>query len=388
MVQEVFLKKNKEKAIKQKHHWIFSGAIISMPKITAGEILKVCSHDGKMLGFGYFNPKSSLIGRMISYGEEPYLESLKNALARAVMMRKQLIDQKTTGYRLINGEGDEIPGLIVDNYAGFLVMQIGTQGIENLKPWLVDQLWNLMPCKGIYEKSLGSSRKEEGMAAQENHLKGELVTEVLIKENDLQFIVNPQEGQKSGFFLDQRLMRQQIKHYAFNKKVLNCFCYTGGFSAYALAGGAQFVDSVDISQKAVALAERNMSLNSFEKDRYEMHCADVFEFLRHRQLDYQLVILDPPAFAKKKQEVMQACRGYKDINRLAMQKMPAGSLLLTCSCSYHVDEKLFQQVLFQAALEAGRHIKIIGKHALAADHPINIYHPEMDYLKSFLLYID
>ncbi|MBS0655614.1 MAG: class I SAM-dependent rRNA methyltransferase, partial [Verrucomicrobia bacterium] len=194
---------------------------------------------------------------------------------------------------------------------------------------------------------------------------------------------------KTGFFLDHREMRQWVRQLAKGKRVLNAFSYTGGFTVYALAGGATRVDSVDISKEAVAKACAHVTLNGFDAESQGFVCEDLFVFLREQAtLPYDLVILDPPAFAKRQKDVVQACRGYKDINRLAMQKMPPHSLLLTCSCSHFVDEELFQKVLFQAALEAGRQVRIIGRHRLAVDHPINIFHPESNYLKSFLLFIE
>ncbi len=196
------------------------------------------------------------------------------------------------------------------------------------------------------------------------------------------------KSQKTGFFLDHREMRQWVRSLSAGKRVLNAFSYTGGFSVYALAGGAKCVDSVDISQEAVEASKRHVTLNGFKAAEQGFICADVFAFLREAAMPYDLVILDPPAFAKRRKDIVPACRGYKDINRLAMQKMPAHSLLLTCSCSHHVDEQLFQKVVFQAAVEAKRKVRIIGKHRLAGDHPVNIFHPESDYLKSLLLYIE
>ncbi|MDP1879682.1 MAG: class I SAM-dependent methyltransferase, partial [Parachlamydiaceae bacterium] len=194
---------------------------------------------------------------------------------------------------------------------------------------------------------------------------------------------------KTGFFLDHREMRQWIGELSKGKKVLNAFSYTGGFSVYALAGGAESVDSIDCSQEAINACKEHVALNGFQVDQQRFICRDVFDFLREESsLPYNLVILDPPAFAKKQKDLIAACRGYKDINRLTIQKMPPQSLLLTCSCSYHVNEELFQKILFQAASEAKRQVRIVGRHRLAPDHPVNLYHPESNYLKSFLLYVE
>ena len=213
-------------------------------------------------------------------------------------------------------------------------------------------------------------------------LKGHIEERILILENGLKFYVDPLKGQKTGFFLDQREMRAYVRTLK-KERVLNCFAYTGGFSVYALAGGATHVDSVDISKESLVLAKENCALNGFSS--VPVFEEDVFDFLRKRELDYDLVILDPPAFAKKAKDVIMGCRGYKEINRLAMQKMPPGSLLITCSCSYFVDEKLFQQVVFQAASEAKRPVRILEKHRHAPDHPLNLFHPEGNYLKSLTL---
>lgn len=385
--KKVTLKPGKDKPIRNRHHWIFSGAISSTPSFEDGDILPVYSHDQKLLGHAYFNSKTGLTGRMISYGDEDPYSYIQKSLAQAVDMRRQLFDgSQTNAYRLINGEGDALPGLIVDKYHDVLVIQVGTRGMDKLLPFIVENLAKLCQPKSIYEKSHGPSRRDEGMSDKSALLYGKELEEIEILENGLKFLVDVTEGQKTGFFLDHREMRQQIRTLSAGKRLLNCFAYTGGFSVYAAAGDASHVTSVDISADAIALAKRNMELNGFQEA--DFIAKDVFDFLREEQLDYDLVVLDPPAFAKRKKDIVQACRGYKDINRLALQKMPPGSILLTSSCSYHIDPELFQKVIFQAAIEANRQVKIIGRHRLAPDHPINIFHPEGDYLKSLLLYVN
>lgn len=386
----VILKAGKDKAIRNHHHWVFSGAIQRYPdSYQEGEIAPVQAANGELLGFGYFNRKTSLAGRMVSFDDKPPLETIQIHLKQAIFFRKELFDLKeTNAFRLINGEGDLLPGLVVDSYNGTLVIQISTLGMDKLRPWIIEQLTHLCSPKGIYEKSVLPSRAQEGLKSIQGCCYGTVSDEVEILENGLRFIVKIAEGQKTGFFLDHREMRSYVRRLAKDRRVLNCFSYTGAFSVYAAAGKAKSVTSVDISDTATALAEKNMALNAFPTQaQIDFVTADVFQFLREKELSYDLVILDPPAFAKKQQEVTAACRGYKDINRLAMQKMPKNSLLLTCSCSYHVDKTLFQQVLFQAAREANRTVQIIGTHHMAPDHPINICHPESDYLKSCLLYI-
>lgn len=381
------LKPGKEKALLNRHCWIFSGAIAKLPDFTDGDILPVYSAQGQQLGCAYFNRKSSIVGRMLAFGDQVPERAILERLQCAVNFRKELFDrQHTNAYRLVNGEGDGLPGLIVDVYDDVLVLQIATLGMEKLKSFIVQWLIENLQPKSIYEKSNLVTRREEGLEAYEGLLYGQQVGLVEIKEHNVRFLVDVVHGQKTGFFLDQREMRCKVANLAFAKRVLNCFAYTGGFSLYALQGQAAWVDSVDISEQAINLAKQNATLNGYATDRLGFYCANVFEFLHQRSLDYDLVILDPPAFAKKQKDIVPACRGYKEINRVAMQKMPAGSFLLTCSCSFHVSADLFQKVTFQASIEAGRQARIVGRHILAADHPINICHPEGEYLKSLLLY--
>jgi 23S rRNA (cytosine1962-C5)-methyltransferase len=385
----VILKPGKEKPLLNRHHWIFSGAIQTMPSFDEGEILAVQSSKGDFLGWAYFNSRTSIAGRMIAFTPQDPLETLRLNVSNALALRKQFFDPNVTNaYRLINGEGDFIPGLVVDRYADVIVFQISTLGMDKLRSYIVNILQELTQAKVIFEKSVLPNRKEEGLPSIQQYHSIDTCDEVEIKENGLRFLVSYVEGQKTGFFLDQREMRALVKKLSLGRKVLNCFAYTGGFSVYAASGGALSVTSLDISQKAVALARNNLALNGFAGDTYECIEGDVFTWLREEALNYNLVILDPPAFAKKQRDVNQACRGYKDINRIAMQKMPPKSFLLTCSCSYHVDTQLFKQVIFQAAVEAKRQVRILSSHHQAPDHALNLCHPEGDYLKSLLLYID
>lgn len=385
----VVLKPGRDKAIRNRHHWIFSGAIRSLPSFEDGDLLSVFSNDGQLLGSGYFNRRSGIIGRMVSFDAAPPVEAIEKRLDEAIEFRKGLYkDQETDAYRIVNGEGDGIPGLVVDKYDEVVVLQISTLGMEKLKPWIVELITKKLNPKSIYEKSNLPSRREEGLSDFQGLLAGKDISEVLFKENGLSFKASLPKSQKTGFFLDQREMRQWVRELAKGRRVLNAFSYTGGFSVYALEGGAVSVDTVDISADAIEFAKENVALNGWKTEGEHFFCEDLFIFLRQRDLNYDLVILDPPAFAKRQKDVVQACRGYKDINRLAMLKMPSHSLLLTSSCSYHVNEELFHKVLFQAALEARRRVQIIGRHRLAPDHPINLYHPEGEYLKSFLLHIE
>ena len=385
----VILKPGRDKAIRQRHHWIFSGAIQTLPSFDDGDLLSVYSSNGQLLGSGYFNRHSGIIGRMIAFDETPPLETLEQRLEAALKWRQEWFDfEQTNAYRLINGEGDGVPGLILDVYDRVIVLQSSTKGMDRLKSWIVDWINRRLKPKTIYEKSLLLSRREEGLQDIQGYLSGIEQHEFSFKENGLLFTASLLKSQKTGFFLDHREMRQWVRRISKGKRVLNAFSYTGGFSVYALAGGAKVVDSVDLSEEAIEAAKRHVSLNGWDSQSFGFFCEDVFVFLRQHELNYDLVILDPPAFAKRQKDVIPACRGYKDINRIAMQKMPPQSLLLTCSCSHYVDEELFQKVLFQAALEARRQVRIVGRHHLAADHPINLFHPESDYLKSFLLFLE
>lgn len=380
-MSSVVLKKGREKALLRGHPWIFSGAIASLPKVSPGTILPIYSSEGQFLAQGYFNPGNSLVGRILSFEEGEIKESLKRKIVEAIALRKQLIPN-TNAYRLINGEGDGIPGLIVDYYDGYLVFQIHTQGIENLRAFFIEQFVELMKPKGIYEKSLSPARQEDGLKPAEGVLYGEVPEKIEIVENGIKFTVSIPHGQKTGFFLDQREMRAKIGELAGGRKVLNCFAYSGGFSFYALKGGAKEVTSVDSCPKACQLARENPFPN------HTVVQADVFEFLDNSNFDWDLVVLDPPAFAKKKGNLEHALKGYQKLNEKVLRKLPPRSLLLTCSCSHFVTDELFQLAIFTASRRAERFVRIIGSHLLAPDHPISINHPEGAYLKSLLLFVE
>ena len=384
----VILRKGKDKALRNRHHWIFSGAVERFPEFEDGAILPVSSSDSELVGYAYFNRKCSIVGRMVSFGSGAPIDAIGKTLQSAVLFRKMFFDEMTTAYRLVNGEGDRLPGLIVDRYGDHLVIQIATLGMEKLKPLILSILVKQLRPRSVYEKSNIPSRQEEGLPDQEGLLYGDLPESVEILENGLRFLIDIAHSQKTGFFLDQREMRRLIGSLASERNILDCFSYSGGFSVYALKGGARSVSCVDLSEKALGQSRENIRRNGYDAEKQNFYAEDVFRFLRDRDPGSDLVVLDPPAFAKKKTDVIQACRGYKDINRLAMQKMPPGSLLLTCSCSYFVNDGLFQQVVFQAAHEAGRNVRILQHHRQAFDHPVNIFHPESRYLKGFLLSVD
>lgn len=383
------LKKGKERPLLQGHHWIYSGAIAKREAGSEG-FARVMSHEGVCLGTAMLAQAGrSIAAHMLGFGQESVGEAIAKRIGSAIGLRKKLFDPSVTNaIRLVNAEGDGIPGLIVDSYDGVLVVQISHPGLELVRGKILEQLVAQVGPRAIYEKSTSFLRKKEGLEEVRAHLYGEEVAEVDVLENGVRFNVRLSESQKTGLFLDQREMRKWVRELSFGKKVLNCFAYTGGFSVFALKGGAISVDSVETSVKCAEAIARNIDLNGLDQGRHRFLAEDAIRFVAKGNLEYELVILDPPAFAKQKNDVNKAFRAYKDLNRAALEKMPSGSTLVTCSCSYHVGEELFQNILFRAGLEAGRKVKIIGRHRVAPDHPVSIFHPESSYLKSFVLFVD
>lgn len=382
----LLLKKGKEKPILQRHQWIYSGAVNCFPE---GSLAEVYSHSGAKLGIALLNKGHSIAAHMIAYGDMSIEEAIGTSIQRAYSLRKNWFDlASTNAFRLINAEGDQIPGLVVDVYADVLVLQISHPSLDPFKETIASLLAEILKPAAIYEKSTSFLRKKGGMPEVRSLLYGAERPIVEVLENRLRFQVDVCNGQKTGFFLDQREMRAWVRSHAEKRRVLNVFAYTGGFSVAAMAGGAKSVDSVEISARCQAPLETNLALNQFDhSDRHRWIEADAFSFLQKEDLPYDLVILDPPAFVKKRVDIANAFRAYKELNRMAIEKMPKGSLLLTSSCSYHVDESLFQNILFRASLEANRPVQILGRHRQAIDHPISLFHPESSYLKSFILYI-
>lgn len=385
----VVLKPGREQPILRRHHWIFSGGIAQMPDYEPGDILPVYSHSGQFLGNAYFNPYSDIAGRMMSFFEDRRpAEVINAAISRAIQLRSSLFDQKkTNSFRLINGEADELPGLIVDQYDKTLVVQVSTTGMDKLKPYVVEELLAQVNPITIFERSDIPSRLKERLPQTTGLLAGADPVPVEVLENGIKFLVDVVAGHKTGYYLDQREMRDLVGTLSKDRRVLNCFSYTGGFSLYAAQGGALTTTSVDLSGPAIELAKQNFAINNLSGEN-NFVVADVFKFLREDPLDFDLIVLDPPAFAKKRNDVDAALRGYRDINRLALTKMPPGSILVTCSCSYHVDREMFEKVVQQAAAEANRSVKIIHRHRLAFDHAINLHQSESDYLKSLVLWVD
>ncbi len=286
-------------------------------------------------------------------------------------------------------EEDGLPGLIVDFYDGVLVVQISTLGMEKLRDFILELLIQEIAPRSIYEKSTSSSRALEGLSLQEGLLYGEPVEDVIVQENGIQFLVSITKGQKTGFFLDQREMRKKIGELAKGRKVLNCFAYSGGFSLYALRAGVTKVTSVDSCPVASSLSLQNTQLNGFSVDRHEIIQEDVFAFLQKEDLSsYDLIILDPPAFAKKRADIEPASKAYQQMMQAVFSRCKENALLLTCSCSYFIEESLFKSLVFRAASAAQKEVKVLSHHIQAPDHLVSIYHPEGDYLKSLLLLIE
>ena len=385
----VRLKPEKEKSLLRRHPWIFSGAIEGIPAdCISGELLPVLASDGRFLAIAYFHPHQSLAGRVLSFVEKPIEEILKEKIDQALKRREPFYSEGTNAYRLINAEGDGLPGLVVDRYRDVLVIQCTTAGMDHLKPLVVDIFVEKLRPKAIYEKSHGPARQQEGLEDREGFLWGEAPDEVEILENGLTFVLSLKEGQKSGFFLDQREMRLLVRRLAKNRRVLNGFAYTGGFSIAALKGGAAHVDSVEISKKVEPCLTKNLLCNQCDLGKHRLYTEDVFAFLSRPLVeDYDLIILDPPAFAKKRADVDAACRGYKQLLLEVFQRIKRPMMLLFSSCSYYVDEKLLQMLVFQAALESGCTATLHSRHHQAFDHPIALFHPEGEYLKSLLLFI-
>ncbi len=386
------LKKGKERSINNRHPWIFSGAVAKLPDNEEGTIVAVTDFEHKKLGYGFLSHKSQIVCRMFEWDDltdtilsDTYWSTkIKNAYA----MRQTVIAfDKTNVYRLLHAEGDFFPGIIADVYAGVVVLQVLIRGVEKLIPAIQKALIEI-GFKHIYVKAKTSSTVLEDIRTGSGWLYGGVEVPVIVKENDVLFEVDFIDGQKTGFFVDQRENRELLRSYSKDKKVLNTFCYTGGFSVYAASGGASAVDSVDISKEAVELAGKNMELN-FPGYKHGTIAADCFDFLGEIEKDYyDIIVLDPPAFAKSAKAVANACRGYKQINLKAFRKIKKGGLLFTYSCSQNIDKDLFQKIVFGAAADSYRNVRIIHQMHQPADHPINIYHPEGEYLKGLVLYVE
>lgn len=384
---KVILKSGKEKSIQRRHPWVFSGAVYGVTQeINDGEMVDVVDAQNNHLGTGYFSDKGSIVVRILTFGKEPFDANFWAAkLQSAWELRLKLLKlEETNAFRVIHGEGDGIPGLIIDYYDKNWVIQAHSSGIyfqiENIANAIKENFSDY--CETIYCKSSGTLPN----TGKDFFLHGDKA-EVIAKENNILFAVNWVEGQKTGFFLDQRDNRKLLGHYAKGKRVLNTFCYTGGFSVYAMSAGAQLVTSVDISEKAVALAERNMELN-YDDCNHEAVASDVFDFLKEHNQQYDLIVLDPPAFAKSIKSKHTATQAYKRLNIAGLKALAPKGILFTFSCSQVIDDVLFYNTIAAAAIETGRNIRVLHKLSQGPDHPTNIYHPEGHYLKGLVLYVE
>ena len=389
-MKKIYLKQNKEKPVIRRHPWIFSGAIQKKDRdIAPGEIVSVCGINGMHLGYGYYNAKTPIAVRLLSFGNQKVDADYLRGLIHAAVEKRtgSLLLQNTDSCRLIFSEGDYLPGLIVDSYARHLVMQSVTRGIERMKNTLVTILIDLLRPESIYERSEHEGRALEGMKPVQKQIYGTTPAEIVMHENDMSFLVNVREGQKTGFYLDQRDNRQLVRRLARDADVLNLFSYTGGFSVAAALGCARKTVSVDASSDALEMARKNMDRNH-AKTSAGFIKADVFEFLRSGRIDSNLVIIDPPALAKTRASIQSACRGYKDLHLQIAATCPKNSLILTCSCSRFINMDLFQMLIFEAFADAGRGASIIGKYYQPCDHPTSIFCPETEYLKTILLRLD
>jgi 23S rRNA (cytosine1962-C5)-methyltransferase len=383
----VILKPEKDKPIRAFHPWVFSGAIDQVDDgFIPGDLVRVLSNREEFLGIGYLNPRSQIAVRLLTFQEEEIgLDFFIRRMTDARKLRDAFLPAQTNAVRLIHSEGDFLPGLIVDRYADYLAAQFLTAGMEALKPVLLRALQEVFQTKGIYERDDPDMRRMEGLDPELRALAGEEPPDyVEIEESGNRFFVDLKRGQKTGFFLDQRENRKLVSEHANGKRVLNCFAYSGGFSVYAALAGAASVTSVEIQERAFNTLKSNFELNGLMGDSYRFICEDVFGYLRKDTETYDLAILDPPAFCRHKNQIQEAARGYKDINLFAMKRLAPGGLLFTSSCSSYIDPELFQKIIFGAAKDARRNVQILRKTSHPFDHPINVYHPEGEYLKGLL----
>ena len=384
---KVILKKGKEKSILRRHPWVFSGAVYGVTQeIEDGAMVDVVDADNQHLGTGYFSDKGSIVVRLLTFAKETFSTTFwKDKLQLAWQLRLQLLDlEQTNAFRVIHGEGDGVPGLIIDYYNKCWVIQAHATGIYQQMDAIATAIKENFPayCEVIYCKSSGTLPN----TGTDYFLYGDQA-ETVAKENGILFAVNWVEGQKTGFFLDQRDNRQLLATFSKGKKVLNTFCYTGGFSIYAMSAGAELVTSVDISQKAVDLAAKNMELN-FPTSNHKAVADDVFNFMKENHQIYDVIVLDPPAFAKSIKSKHTATQAYKRLNIAGLKALAPKGILFTFSCSQVIDDVLFYNTVAAAAIETGRNIRVLHKLEQGPDHPTNIYHPEGHYLKGLVLYVE
>jgi 23S rRNA (cytosine1962-C5)-methyltransferase len=392
-VNSLTLKKGREKSLLRRHPWIFSGAIEQvMGKPAAGETVEVKSASGKPLALAAWSPKSQIRVRAWTFnpGEEVDAGFFRARLTRALALRESLpAARHTNALRLVHGESDGLPGLVVDRYADVLVAQFLAAGVERWRDEILNALMEISGCEAIFERSDAEVRKLEGLEPKTGFVRGNRnASRCPIIEHGLNFRVDVEQGQKTGFFLDQRENRQRVRALAAGREVLDGFCYTGGFAIAALAGGAKRVSAIESSKDAVQIARENLAANPLDASRVEFVQADVFKqlrLLRDKAAKFDLVVLDPPKFAPTAAQAAHAARAYKDINLHALKLLAPAGLLATFSCSGGVDAALFQSIVAGAAVDAGVDAKILERFGAAADHPVALEFPEGDYLKGLLV---
>lgn len=392
--KKIILKPKKDESLKRFHPWVFSGAIASLANnIEEGSVVEVYAHDKTFLGVGHYQIGTIAV-RVLSFQErELDTNFFEERLAEAYKMRQaiNLVRDDNNTYRLVHGEGDMLAGLIIDIYAGLAVVQAHSIGMHMSRQMITSSLKRVYgeSLHHIYYKSESTLPFKAPIDPQDSFLfGGEAGLDKIALENNLKFQIDWEKGQKTGFFVDQRENRSLLEAYSHGRSVLNMFCYTGGFSVYAMRGGAKEVMGVDSSAKAVMLADENIKLNFGDDKRYSSLSDDAFKFLRDMPNDaYDLIVLDPPAFAKHRGAVRNALQGYKKLNLAAFEKVAKGGIVFTFSCSQVISREQFRLAVFSAAAISGRSVKILHQLSQPADHPVNIYHPEGEYLKGLVLQV-
>lgn len=387
------LRRGKEESLDRFHPWVFSGALVAMPdNIDEGDLVYVETADGRRIGTGHFQIGSIAV-RMLSFGDEPIDEDFYGRrLAEALKLRRTLglVRPDNDAYRLVHGEGDFLPGLVIDVYGPTAVIQAHSPGMHFARDIIARQLVALPDTgiRNVYYKSETTLPYKAHLDPQNQYIIGSAENDIAT-ENGLRFRIDWLRGQKTGFFVDQRDNRSLLEHYSAGRTVLNMFCYTGGFSVYAMRGGAREVCSVDSSAKAITLTDANIALNFPDDNRHKAVAEDAFKFLDNIEQDaYDLIILDPPAFAKHRSALRNALRGYQRLNAKAFEKIASGGIIFTFSCSQAVSKEQFRLAVFSAAAQTGRKVRILHQLTQPADHPVNIYHPEGEYLKGLILYVE
>ena len=393
MYKQVYLKKGKEESLLRFHPWIFSGAISHIDDgITEGETVRVITRSGDFIAVGHWQIGSIAV-RVLSFKDIVIDDAFwRERLTSALTMRQSIgiaDNPHNNTFRLVHGEGDNLPGLVIDCYGPTAVMQAHSVGMHLCRQQIAKALLSVMGDRihNIYYKSETTLPYKAELAQENGFIYGEASDNVAV-ENGLKFHVDWLRGQKTGFFVDQRENRSLLEHYAKGRSVLNMFCYTGGFSVYAMRGGAALVHSVDSSAKAIELTNANVELNFPGDNRHKAYCDDAFKYLEANDDKYDLIVLDPPAFAKHRAALHNALKGYTRLNVKGLQRIKRGGILFTFSCSQVVTKDQFRQAVFTAAAQTGRKVRILHQLHQPADHPINIYHPEGEYLKGLVLYVE